>query len=131
MRGGGGSWVSSHPIRTAVHITWYGAHINFGDLTPYLTYALEAGAMEAHPGAVEFHHEALQAHRGALHVHPGTIHAHPGAIHAHSGATYMLTLEPCLHALPRALHAHPGAVDAHPGLDTWGITECTVLTLKP
>jgi hypothetical protein len=23
----------------AVHITWHGAQINFGDLTPYLTYA--------------------------------------------------------------------------------------------
>ncbi len=26
-------------MRTAVHITWHGAQLNFGDLTPYLTYA--------------------------------------------------------------------------------------------
>ncbi len=25
-------------MRTAVHITWHGAQINFGDLTQYLTY---------------------------------------------------------------------------------------------
>ncbi len=25
-------------MNTAVHITWHGAQINFGDLTPYLTY---------------------------------------------------------------------------------------------
>jgi hypothetical protein len=25
-------------MRTAVHITWHGAQINFGDLPPYLTY---------------------------------------------------------------------------------------------
>ncbi len=30
----------SQPISTAVHITWHGAQINFGDLPPYLTYAL-------------------------------------------------------------------------------------------
>ncbi len=27
------------PMSTAVHITWHGAQINFGDLPPYLTYA--------------------------------------------------------------------------------------------
>ncbi len=36
---GGRGWVAgSHPMRTAVHITWHGAQKNFGDLTPYLTY---------------------------------------------------------------------------------------------
>ncbi len=37
-----GGWVGvagSQPMNTAVHITWHGAQINFGDLTPYLTYA--------------------------------------------------------------------------------------------
>jgi hypothetical protein len=28
----------SQPKSTAVHITWHGAQINFGDLPPYLTY---------------------------------------------------------------------------------------------
>ncbi len=28
----------SQPMSTAVHITLHGAQINFGDLTPYLTY---------------------------------------------------------------------------------------------
>ncbi len=35
--GGGGEW-GSQPMRTALHITWHGAQINFGDPTPYLTY---------------------------------------------------------------------------------------------
>ncbi len=37
---GGGGWrvAGSQPMSTAVHITWHGAQINFGDLTPYLTY---------------------------------------------------------------------------------------------
>jgi hypothetical protein len=39
MRGDGGI-VGSQPMSTAVHITWHGAQINFGDLTPYLTYAI-------------------------------------------------------------------------------------------
>jgi hypothetical protein len=26
-------------MKIAVHITWHGAQINFGDLPPYLTYA--------------------------------------------------------------------------------------------
>ncbi len=36
MRGGGiaGSW----PMSAAVHITWHGFRINFGDLPPYLTH---------------------------------------------------------------------------------------------
>ncbi len=38
MRGQGG-FVGSQPMSTAVHITWHGAQINFGDLAPYLTYA--------------------------------------------------------------------------------------------
>ncbi len=33
----GGGVAGSQPMRTAVHITWHGAQINFGDLTPYLT----------------------------------------------------------------------------------------------
>ncbi len=37
LRGGGVA--GPQPMRTAVHITWHGAQINFGDLTPYLTYA--------------------------------------------------------------------------------------------
>ncbi len=36
MRGDGGI-VGSQPMSTAVHITWHGAQINFGDLTPYFT----------------------------------------------------------------------------------------------
>jgi hypothetical protein len=38
--GGGGEWgvAGSQPRSTAVHITWHGAQINFGDLPPYLTY---------------------------------------------------------------------------------------------
>ncbi len=35
---GGGGIFEVQPMRTAVHITWLGAQINFGDLTPYLTY---------------------------------------------------------------------------------------------
>ncbi len=35
MRGEG-----SHPMRTAVHITWQGAQMNFRGLTPYLTYKI-------------------------------------------------------------------------------------------
>ncbi len=31
----------SQPMSTAVHITWHGAPINFGDLTPYLTYGCQ------------------------------------------------------------------------------------------
>ncbi len=30
----------SQPMSTAVHITWHGAQINFGDLPPYFTYML-------------------------------------------------------------------------------------------
>jgi hypothetical protein len=37
MRGKRGV-AGSQPMRTAVNITWHGAQINFGDLTPYLTY---------------------------------------------------------------------------------------------
>ncbi len=36
--GGRGVVAGSQPMRTAVHITWHGAQINHGDLTPYLTY---------------------------------------------------------------------------------------------
>ncbi len=35
---GGWGVAGSQPISTAVHITWHGAKIYFGDLTPYLTY---------------------------------------------------------------------------------------------
>ncbi len=35
---GEGPVAGSQPMETAVHITWHGAQINFGDLTPYLTY---------------------------------------------------------------------------------------------
>jgi hypothetical protein len=38
MRGEGGV-AGSQPMGTAVHITWYGAQINFGYLPPYLAYA--------------------------------------------------------------------------------------------
>jgi hypothetical protein len=31
---GGGRFAGSQPMRTAVHITWHGAQINFGDLKP-------------------------------------------------------------------------------------------------
>ncbi len=41
MRGGGGGVAGSQPMSTAVHITWHGAQINFGDLPPYLTYDSE------------------------------------------------------------------------------------------
>ncbi len=45
--GGGGRsrWgaAGSQPMRTAVHITWHEAQINFGDLTPYLTYSMMSG----------------------------------------------------------------------------------------
>ncbi len=33
-----GGVAGSQPMCTAVHITWHGAQINFGDLPPYLTY---------------------------------------------------------------------------------------------
>jgi hypothetical protein len=36
--GGRGGVAGSQPVRTAMRITWHGAQINFGDLTPYLTY---------------------------------------------------------------------------------------------
>ncbi len=36
--GGRGGVAWSHPMSTAVHTTWHGAQINFGDLPPYLTY---------------------------------------------------------------------------------------------
>ncbi len=36
--GGMGGIAGSHPMSTAVHITWHGAQINFGDLPPYLSY---------------------------------------------------------------------------------------------
>ncbi len=39
MRGEAEGVAGSQPMSTAVHITWHGAQINFGDLTPYLTYA--------------------------------------------------------------------------------------------
>ncbi len=38
---GRGRGCGSQPMRTAVHITWHGAQMNFGDLTPYLTYGLK------------------------------------------------------------------------------------------
>ncbi len=38
--GGGGLVAGSQPMRTTVQITWHGAQINFGDLTPYLTMLL-------------------------------------------------------------------------------------------
>ncbi len=37
--GGRGGVAGSQPMNTAVHITWHGAQVNFGDLPPYLTYA--------------------------------------------------------------------------------------------
>jgi hypothetical protein len=36
---GRGEVEGSQPMSTAVHITWHGAQINFGDLPPYLTYS--------------------------------------------------------------------------------------------
>ncbi len=38
--GGRGGIAGSRPMSTAVHIKWHGAQINFGYLTPYLTYAI-------------------------------------------------------------------------------------------
>ena len=38
--GGRGGVAGPQLMSTAVHITWYGAQINFGDLPPYLTYDL-------------------------------------------------------------------------------------------
>ncbi len=35
---GGGVVAGSQPMSTAVHITWPGAQMKFGDLPPYLTY---------------------------------------------------------------------------------------------
>jgi hypothetical protein len=35
MGGGGVEVAGSQPMSTAVHITWHGAQINFGDLPPY------------------------------------------------------------------------------------------------
>ncbi len=44
VQSGGRGWVAwSQPMSTAVHITWHGAQINFGDLFPYLTYGLDPG----------------------------------------------------------------------------------------
>jgi hypothetical protein len=41
MRGdGGGCGVSAHEYSCALHVTW--SQINFGDLTPYLTYEFDA-----------------------------------------------------------------------------------------
>ncbi len=40
---GGGGVAGSQPMSTAVHITWHGAQINFGDLPSYLTYAYSTG----------------------------------------------------------------------------------------
>jgi hypothetical protein len=37
---GEGVVAGCQPLSTAVHITWHGAQINFGDLLPYLTYVL-------------------------------------------------------------------------------------------
>jgi hypothetical protein len=37
--GWGAAGTKPEPVSKAVHITWHGAQINFGDLTPYLTYA--------------------------------------------------------------------------------------------
>jgi hypothetical protein len=37
MRGERGGSAGSQPMSTAVHITWHGAQINFGDLPPYWT----------------------------------------------------------------------------------------------
>ncbi len=36
--GGMGRTAGSQPISTSMQVTWHGAQINFGDLTPYLTY---------------------------------------------------------------------------------------------
>ncbi len=38
--GGGGGVTGSQPMTTAMHITWHGAQINFGDNTQYFTYAI-------------------------------------------------------------------------------------------
>ncbi len=61
MRGQGGV-EESQPMRTAVHITWHVAQINFKDLPPYLTYVLynlwglgtelEQGCRTGPPGCV-------------------------------------------------------------------------------
>ncbi len=40
-----GRIAGSQPMSTALHITWHGAQINFGDLPPYLTY----GPYAPHP----------------------------------------------------------------------------------
>ncbi len=51
IRGRGGI-AGSQPMSSAVHITWHGAQINFGDLPPYLTYACGlayASRHAAHP----------------------------------------------------------------------------------
>ncbi len=45
---GGGGVAGSQPMSTAVHITWYGAQINLGDLPPCLTY----GFVRRRPGSM-------------------------------------------------------------------------------
>jgi hypothetical protein len=44
--GGEGEVAAPQPISTAVHITSHGAQIDFGDLTPYVTYAPILGLYE-------------------------------------------------------------------------------------
>jgi hypothetical protein len=40
---GEGVIAGSQPMSAAVHITWHGAQIHFGDLPPYLNYGWEVG----------------------------------------------------------------------------------------
>ncbi len=50
MRGGGVA--RSQPMSTAVHITWHGAQINFGDKTPYLTFEWEVSRVGRGPNCL-------------------------------------------------------------------------------
>jgi hypothetical protein len=61
MRGRGGGVAGFQPTSTAVHNTTHGAQINFGDLTPYLTYGRKQGAVNMKrrplPAMQDFDHD--------------------------------------------------------------------------
>ncbi len=71
--GGGVAW--SKTMSTAVHITWPGAQINFGDPPPYLTYASNTqGSMLQHRegrSKVNLRSKDLDLPVSGCHQHPG------------------------------------------------------------
>ncbi len=76
---GRGVSAGSQPMRTAVHITWHGAQINFGDLTPYLTYDPSHPSASAPPSAPSPPPLRPLTHRPRSSLFPSIFHCSRGS----------------------------------------------------